>query len=227
MKKESLSKNYLTSLEKTFSENAHPSIAIQQKAYLKNQFEFFGIKTPERREICKPFLQKSHLPSKKQAIQIIEALWKKPEREYQYLAQELLFQYKKEFEKDDIDLIEWMIVHKSWWDTVDMIAASLAGSYFQKFPEQIPTITNKWMKSRNIWLQRSCLIFQLKYKNKTDTQLLEKIILPLQSSKEFFINKAIGWMLREYSKTNPVWVKKYVAANTLSNLSRREALKRM
>ncbi len=220
-------KNFIQALELSFNENADPSIAVQQKAYMKDQFEFIGIKTPVRRTICKPFLQKTHLPPKDQAVKIVQALWKKPEREFQYFAQELLLQYTREFEKKYIELIEWMIVHKSWWDTVDMIADKLAGAYFKIFPEQIPLIIKKWLKTDNMWLQRSCIIFQLKYKSKVDTHLLEKIILPLMHSKEFFINKAIGWILREYSKTNPDWVQQFAARNKLSNLSRREALRLM
>lgn len=86
-------------------------------------------------------------------------------------------------------------------------------------------LTTRWMNSDNMWLQRTCLLFQLKYKTSTDTQLLSSFIKPLSSSNEFFIRKAIGWALREYSKTDPDFVIQFTKENTLSGLSEREALK--
>ncbi len=220
-------KDFLNTLTQTLHAHANAHIAVQQKAYMKDLFPFLGIKTPLRRDLCKPFLQRSFLPPKKEAVQIIKLLWLKPEREYQYFAQELMYKYTSQFEKDDIELIEWVIVNRSWWDTVDFIAAKIAGEYFKMFPQQIKPVTTRWMKSGNMWLQRSCMLFQLKYKMKVNVVLMSLFIQQLQGSKEFFINKAIGWMLREYSKTNPVWVKKFAAENKLSNLSRREALRLM
>ena len=220
-----LAKEYISTLQQELSSHANAVIALQQKAYMKDKFEFFGITSPQRRIICKPFLQKARLPSKQVAVQIIKSLWLLPERENQYFAQELAAAYTKQFEKADIVLIELMVVNRSWWDTVDFIAAKLAGDYFKIYPRQIVPVTKKWMVSKNIWLQRTCILFQLKYKDKVDTELLNNIIQPLLGSKEFFINKAVGWMLREYSKTNPSWVKQFVNNNALSNLSRREALR--
>jgi 3-methyladenine DNA glycosylase AlkD len=192
---------------------------------MKNHFEFFGITSPRRREVCKPFLQKSTLPSKEEGFAIIKKLWLLPQREYQYFAQELAAAYTKQLEKEDIELIEFMIINRAWWDTVDFIAAKLSGDYFTKHPKQIIPVTNRWMASGNMWLQRTCVLFQLKYNDKVNTDILTHFIQQLTGSKEFFINKAIGWMLREYSKTNPDWVKNFVTKNKLSNLSRREALR--
>lgn len=217
--------DYLESLRESFQEYADARLATGQKAYMKNHFEFFGITSPIRRRICQPFLSKENLPSKKEAIAIIKACWKKDQREYQYFAQELAFKYHRQPEKKDIGLFKYMIANKSWWDTVDFIAANLLGHYFKTFPEEIPGTINKWLQSGNIWLQRSCLLFQLKYKKQTDTALLASVIKSLIGSREFFINKAIGWSLREYSKTDPQWVISFVAENELANLSRREALR--
>jgi len=107
----------------------------------------------------------------------------------------------------------------------DLIAPSLVGYHFQEYPEERQDYINKWIHSGNIWLQRSCILFQLKYKNAVDTRLMASIILELSDHKEFFIRKAIGWMLREYSKTDPGWVVRFVQNHELSGLSRREALK--
>lgn len=217
--------DFIQNLSAEFSKNANAEIAKGQKAYMKNHFEFFGIKTEIRRELQKPFLIKTYLPSKIEAFHIIKTLWQQPEREYQYFAQELASQYLKQTAEEDIALYEFMIVHKSWWDTVDFIATKLLGNYFKKFPNQRSSYVKKWLRSGNIWLQRSALLFQLQYKEKLDTELLTATIQPLLGSKEFFINKAIGWVLRHYSRTNPDWVVEFVNSTPLENLSRKEALR--
>lgn len=218
---------YLKTLQSEFESNSNPKIAKEQKAYLKDNFEHFGIKTPQRREIQKPFLSKEFLPKKSEAFQIVKTLWQKPQREYHYFAQELVFKYKKELEKDDIELFEFMILNNSWWDTIDFIAPKLINQYFKSFPEERDFYVEKWLESENIWLQRSAILFQLKDKEKIDIHLLTSSIAFLIPSKEFFINKAIGWILREYSRTNPNWVIDFVEKNEseLSNLSKREALR--
>jgi 3-methyladenine DNA glycosylase AlkD len=216
---------FIESLEQEFKRNSNTKIAKEQKAYMRNQFEFYGIKTPVRREIQKPFLIKSYLPPKIDVEGIVRILWNKSQREYQFFAQELVFKYKKEFAKGDIALLEYIVTHKSWWDTVDFIAVKLIGAYFSLYPEQLDSYIEKWLASGNIWLQRSCLLYQLKSKDKMDTIRLEHIIQRLLGSKEFFINKAIGWILREYSRTNPLWVTKFVANHDLANLSTKEALR--
>jgi 3-methyladenine DNA glycosylase AlkD len=216
---------FIKSLETEFILHKNKNIAIAQKQYMKNKFEFYGIKTPLRRELQKPFLVVKYLPNKSNLEFIVKELWLKPQRELQYFSQELVKKYTKQFEKKDIELFEFMIVNNSWWDTIDFIAVNLVGAYFKKYPEQVEIYVEKWLRSGNIWLQRSAILFQLKCKQELDTELLVRIINNLLGSKEFFINKAIGWILREYGKTNPVWVKKFVQKTTLSKLSRREAIR--
>jgi len=218
---------FVQTLEFELKRNLNTKIATEQKAYMRNQFEFYGIKSPLRREIQKPFLAKSFLPPKTDLQEIVKALWNKPQREYQFIAQELAFKYTQQFDKNDIALLEFMVTHKSWWDTVDYIAVKLIGAYFTRFPEQLDTYIDRWLTSGNIWLQRCCLLYQLKSKDKIDTERLQYIIQKLLGSKEFFINKAIGWVLREYSRTNPKWVRDFTENNDLANLSRREALRLM
>ena len=123
--------------------------------------------------------------------------------------------------------MEYCIVHKSWWDSVDHLAGYCLGPYFKLFPHQLPAVTDRWNESDNMWLQRSSIMFQKAYKKETDVALLKKYILHCKDSKEFFIRKAIGWALREYSKTDPDWVIKFVERHPLSPLSKREALKRI
>lgn len=208
-----------------FTLHANDQIAAGQKAYMKDKFEFFGIKSPERRIIQRPFLVKEYLPCKEESFELIRELWEEPQRELQHFAMELLFKYLKQVEVDDIWFVEYLITHKSWWDTVDFLATKSVGFYMKKFPEEQNGIIEKWLTSDNIWLQRTCLLYQLKYKDKLDTERLDQIIVRLNGTKEFFINKAIGWVLREYSKTNPEWVISYVDRTPLHSLSKREALK--
>ena len=216
---------YIDALEIELERKSNPKVALEQKAYMRNQFEFYGLKTNERREIQKPFLIKQYLPNKSELSTIIKLLWIKPQRDFHHFAQELTFKYVNQLEKKDIKLFEYMVMHKSWWDTVDFIANKLMGAYFKIYPEQKHQYVEKWLKSNNIWLQRSALLFQLKYKEDLDTELLNSTINSLLGSKEFFINKAIGWVLREYSRTNPEWVIEFVNKTELSVLNNREAMK--
>lgn len=218
---------YVSQLQDQFELHQDRNIAKKQEAYLKDLFKLYGLPTPLRKEAQKPFLLKGNLPKKSELAEITKELWAKPQREFQYFAIDLNRKYLKKIEKQDIHLFEHMITEKSWWDTVDLIATNLVGSYFKFFPEKIFSTIDKWMVSNNIWLQRTCLIFQLKYKDEIDTELLSNIILPLLGTNEFFINKAIGWILREYTRTNPDWVIEFINTheNKLNNLSKREGLK--
>ena len=179
-----------------------------------------------RRKLSKEYFKQS-LPPFIDVEEIVKDCWQHPSSEMQSIAVELLACYKKEWKKDTIQIIEYILIHKSWWDSVDHAATDLTGPYFKLFPEQVEKVTGRWNRSSNIWLQRSSIMFQKAYKKETDKELLSKHILHLASSKEFFVQKAIGWALREYSKTNPGWVKSFVQKNSLSPLSKREALKRI
>ncbi len=216
---------YIEDIKKEFEKHKDDKNAVGQKAYMLNKFDFYGIKAPLRREIQKPFFKKENLPPKEELETIIKELWEKSQREFQYFGVELFLKYIKELEENDIKLFEFMITNKSWWDTVDLIAAKLVGEYFKKFPGKIKTYVEKWINSGNIWLQRTAILFQLHYKEKTDTELLSSIIKSLSGSNEFFINKAIGWILRNYSKTDPSWVIDFVKNNPLDKLSIKEALR--
>lgn len=209
-----------------FKNNSDKTIAAGAKAYMRGQFEFFGLKSEHRRTLQKKCFNKQQLPPKKEAIRTIKQLWKTPNRECQYAGQELYYLYANEMNKKDIEIIEYMLTHKSWWDTVDFIAANILGCYFILFPEKKKNVIRDWSNSNNIWLQRSLILFQLKYKEKTDNKLLSEIIKKHCSTSEFFLNKAIGWALRSYSKTNPVWVKRFIQNNKqLNPLSVREGSK--
>ena len=197
--------------------------AAQMKQYMRGRYEFFGIKAPERRQLLNSLLKEYGYP--RNILDTALKWWNEPEREFQHSAMELLDKRKKKSEPHWIDTYEYMVTHKSWWDTVDFISAKLMGYHFNTWPELIQQYIHKWMDSGNIWLQRSCLLFQLKYKKDTDWELMKDLIERLKHSDEFFIRKAIGWVLREYSKTYPERVVDFVDKAGLTGLSRREALK--
>ncbi len=217
--------NYIEPLVKSFKTNANPANAEPMAKYMKDLFPYLGIKTPLRKELLKSFIKENGLPEILELKQIILDLWDLPEREFQYIAIGLLRKFSKKWNESFIDLFEQLIITKSWWDSVDGIASWMVGEHFSRFPHQRDKYINRWMKSGNMWLQRTCLLFQLGYKDKTDEMLMGSIIMSLNGRKEFFINKAIGWILREYSKTDAQAVMNFVENNELSNLSKREALK--
>lgn len=216
---------YIQTLHLAFQEKANPEIAAGQKAYMRNQFEYFGIKSPEQKIVRREFIMKYGLPEITELETLIKESWLQPEREFQYFAMLLTDKFIKRTDENFIAVLEFMITTKAWWDTVDYIAAVLIGKHFKRFPEQIPAYTEKWMASGDFWLQRTALLFQLKYKQETDLGLLFNLIERLAHEDKFFIRKAIGWVLREYSKTDPEAVIRFVESHELKPLSRKEALK--
>ena len=217
--------DFIKDLKKEFSIHSNELVAQGQRAYMRNQFDFYGLTASKRREIQKPLFKKYNLSLNNNKEHIIKNLWNKEQRDYQYLAQELILQNAKQFKNTDIELFEFMITNKSWWDTIDFIAPKILGEYFKLYPQNIKQKANQWISSNNIWLQRSSLLFQLKYKENLNTELLTHVIHSLLDSEEFFVNKAIGWILREYSKTNSEWVCDFIDKTNLSKLSNREGLK--
>ncbi|RAK06352.1 DNA-7-methylguanine glycosylase [Halanaerobium saccharolyticum] len=218
-------KEYLEQIRSSLTSQADPEKAEAMASYMRDQFPFYGLRAAERRKILRKYMRQENRPGYTQLETVIKKLWQLPEREFQYFAQELILKYQNEYTEDIISLFEYMITHKSWWDTVDHIAKKLVGEYFKIFPHKRDQKIKSWLDSDNIWLQRTALLFQLGYKEETDAQLLFDIIEELKEIDEFFIQKAIGWALREYSKTEPIAVVKFANTHQLSTLSEREALK--
>lgn len=216
---------YSEELLKTLQNLASEQKRIGMEAYMKHQFSFLGTPSELRKQGLREHIQNFGLPSDDQFESVIRALWNIKKRELNYCAQELVSRKKWFQKKESIRLIEWMITSDSWWDTVDFIAASLVGAYFTSFPDQKEEIARQWNASSNMWLIRSSILFQLKYKEKTDTVLLSQLISPHLRSKEFFIQKAIGWSLRQVSKTNPEFVRAFIDSHDLKPVSQREAIK--
>jgi 3-methyladenine DNA glycosylase AlkD len=220
--------NFILALEKAFVANQNPENAFAMAKYMKNNFTFFGIKTEKRRRIFKEIWKENKEEVSANAREIALDLYSKPEREFQYCAIEILIkELKGNYKKDDIQLIEKLILNNSWWDSVDTIAKYILGEYLLEFPLETKNVIERFSRSENMWLSRSAILFQLGYKQKTSADLLFSECLKHSHSKEFFIQKAIGWALREYAKSNPKDVQEFVKTNTLKPLSKKEALKNM
>ncbi|WP_027003340.1 DNA alkylation repair protein [Hugenholtzia roseola] len=233
MKEKFLYLQFEEAIQAQMQAHADPQTALAQAAYLRHLFPFLGLKKPLRAELLKGVLVdfpilKNDFFDKKAFYALLERLWLLPEREYQYLVLNLLEKKgkKNDFDEGFILLLERFALSKSWWDSVDGIAP-LVGLYFKKYPQNRMLYLPKWYESKNIWLQRLVLIFQLSYKENTDTELLFKYIRLLSAEKEFFIQKAIGWALRQYARTDAQAVRLFVEQTPLAALSKREALKHL
>ena len=214
-------------LKKLYSEHIDLDYASWSESYMRNQFDFIGIRTPIRRKLTKQFLADFGMPTKEDLADVILALWELPEREYQKAALDILEAVKKTLTPEDMPWLSSLIVKKSWWDTVDELSPHIMGHMFKAYPELIPQYADQWIKDNNFWLQRAAILYQLKFKNVTDEDRLFRYILYRADSDEFFVQKAIGWVLREYAKTNPTVVREFVTSNELKPLSKREALKNL
>ena len=202
----------------------NPEKAGPMEAYMRHQFSFLGIAAPERN-----VLYKKYFPSAKKTKVIdwdfVDTCWEKEPREYQYVAANYLKAMQSYLTKDDLPKLEHLVVTKSWWDTVDILDRVVGSLVYDK-PE-LGEIILQWSLSDNIWLRRVAIDHQLLRKEKTNVQLMEKILINNLDQTEFFINKAIGWALRDYSKINPEWVARFIEKNRkrMAELSIKEASK--
>ncbi len=220
--------NFISSLEKAFKENGNTENAIAMSKYMKDNFSFFGIKTDERRRIFKTVWAENQEEVFENTREITSLLFAKKERELHYCALEILMKnLKNNYQKEDIQLIENLITTNSWWDSVDVIAKFILGGYLQLFPFETDNVISRFSNSENMWINRSTILFQLGYKEKTNFDLLKLVCEKHKKSTEFFIQKAIGWALREYAKINPEAVKDFVLVSNLKKMSEKEALKNL
>ncbi len=206
-----------------FYKNRNQELAVPMAKYMKNNFDFLGMKKPERMELSKEFIKESK-KAKEIDWEFIDKCFELPEREFQYLSITYMDAVKNLFTADDMDKMGELIMTKSWWDSVDAISP-IVGYICMKYPHIKEEVIDKWIFSDNIWLKRVSILFQLKYKGKTDANFLSKAILNNSDTNEFFVDKAIGWALREYSKTNKEWVGNFIENNSLSKLSVKEGSK--
>lgn len=211
-------------LKKLFENHSNPERAISMSKYMKDQFSFYGIAAVDRKNLYKDFLK----TEKRQGTldwAFLDQCYADDHREFQYLAYEYLLAMKKQLNFEDISFVKALVMKKSWWDTVDMLA-QVVGNIALK-DSRVDEEMLAWSREKNIWVQRIAILYQLRFKEKTNTTQLEQILLNCLGTNEFFINKAIGWALREYSKTNPDWVRDFLEKyqEQMANLSIQEASK--
>lgn len=217
--------DYVKQLRTKFEKATDPEIAQGASAYMRNQFEFLGIKTPLRRELAIDIVRQSKDLSERELILLCKELWAQPEREFQYIACDILSRNAKRLSPSYVKReAPWFIKNKSWWDTVDSVRKSI--EIVVSANPELKSEMEKWIVSKNIWMIRSALIHQLTLGNKTDANLLFKFCEIQAQEKEFFVAKGLGWALRSYSYVDPKAVKKFVKDHPeLTPLAKREGLK--
>ena len=215
----------LSGLITELENNRNELLAESMGKYMRDKFNFLGIRGPKRTELFKKYFPTARKP-KEIDWNFIETCWNKEEREFQYAIVYYLKAMQKFLKKGDISKLKYLVVTKSWWDTVDLLS-KIIGDVVNRNKE-LKTLMLEWSKKENnIWLRRVAILHQLSFKENVDKLLLETILEDNLSDGEFFINKAIGWALRDYSKVNPEWVRKFIEKNRseMANLSLREAMK--
>lgn len=209
-------------IKKRFEEKEDKENAAQMAKYMRNQFVFYGLPTPKRKAVYKDFLKEE-----KKSGQIdwafLDRCYEDEHREFQYLVCDYLTVMDNFLTYDDIPRIKVYIKCKSWWDTTDSLDRVIGQIGLRD--SRVDALMLEWSLDDDFWVRRVAIDHQLCRKEKTNTELLEKILVNNFGSDEFFINKAIGWSLRDYSKTNPEWVRAFVEkhADRMSKLSVKEA----
>lgn len=216
----------VSTIEQALYHVRDPHRVVPMEAYMKNHFSFIGVMSGPRKAIFqqfKPALQALH---SEQTWAFIYECWAQPSRELQYIGiDHLIACYKKIAQASDGPHLTFLLTNQTWWDSLDLLASHVVGHYARQFPEAFAALAKDWESATDFWLHRTLLIHQLKYKKQTDLALLQYYINTFKWNKEFFIQKAIGWSLREVSKWHPDWVQQIVHEENLQGLAKREALK--
>ena len=211
-------------IKQLFEQNRDEENAIKMSKYMRDLFKFYGIPTPVRKSLYKDLL-KEEKAKKTIDWNFLDKCYEDDYREFQYLVLDYIENMQKFLTYDDVPKLYKYIKSKQWWDTIDRFDR-IAGNIAFK-DDRINDLMLKWSKDEDFWLRRIAIDHQLGRKEKTNTKLLEQILLNNFESDEFFINKAIGWSLRDYSKTNPDWVKDFLNKyeNKMDKVSLKEAYK--
>ena len=223
-----LATTILTRLSDSYPAAADPERAVGARAYMRDQFPFHGITNPRLADLNRGVMAGLGRPTEADLVDVALGCWAKPEREYQYFACTYLRRHVRVGSPRLLPTIKELITTKSWWDTVDTLAAHTVGPLVAAHPELVDTM-DAWVGDENMWLSRTAILHQLRYKERTDAERLFRYCTARASHKDFFIRKAIGWALREYAYTDPDAVRAYICEHrdNLSPLSVREASKHL
>jgi len=202
--------------------------AAAMARYMRGAFPFLGIPAPRQRLLARQAIGTLPRPTEADLAAVAAACWARPEREYQYFACGYLRRYVRLCSAEFAATVQELITEKSWWDTVDPLAANVVGGLVARHP-RLTALMDDWALADDRWLIRTALLYQLHYRENTDEKRLFRYCTEQSGHPDFFVRKAIGWVLREYAKTDPGAVRRYVAAHRgrMSALSAREALKNL
>ncbi|MEM8768109.1 MAG: DNA alkylation repair protein [Pseudomonadota bacterium] len=219
-----------SAIKQSFADAADPERAAGQQAYMKSEMPYYGIPAADMRRLAKAVFDAHPLPDRESWTQAVLTLWRDAEfREERYAALTLIDHkpYRRYYDVNLLALLDELIVSGAWWDFIDPIASNYVGALLREHRAAIEPQLLVWAEDDNHWRRRSAILAQLKFKADTDWPLQQRFMAPSLEEREFFLRKAIGWALREYSKTDPEAVLAYVRghAKLLSGLSKREGLK--
>jgi 3-methyladenine DNA glycosylase AlkD len=223
-----LAAEVLDRVQKVYAAARDPERPAQMAGYMRGQFRFLGIPAPAQRALARQVLAGLGRPAEADLREVALGCWELPEREYQYFACDWLRRHARVCSAGFIAVARRLIVTKPWWDTVDTLAANVVGPLVAAHPALVSTM-DAWAAEDNLWLVRTAILHQLRYKESTDVDRLLRYCTSQSGHPDFFVRKAIGWALREYAKTDPAAVRRFVRAqrDNLSPLSVREALKNL
>jgi 3-methyladenine DNA glycosylase AlkD len=208
-----------------FNGAADPGRASAMAAYMRDQFAFFGIPTPLQRRLAATALRDLPAPEEADVVALTAACWAAPQREYQYAGCDYAIRHVRRCTDRFLGHTRTLLTTKSWWDTVDALAANVVGPLVRANPPLV-AVMDEWIDDGDHWLVRTAILHQLHARERTDADRLFGYCMRRAGDREFFVRKAIGWALREYSKTDAAAVRQFVATHPeLSPLSAREALK--
>lgn len=214
--------NKIDRIRTEFEKRKDPARAVSMAKYMRHQFPFYGIPAPERRKAYREILKEE---KEKKVIDwdLLDACYREDYREFQYFVYDYLLAMKRYLVYEDIPRIQTYIQKKSWWDTIDFLD-QVIGEIGLK-DDRVDALMEQWSVDDDFWLRRIAIDHQLGRKDQMKPELLAKIIKNNLDSDEFFIQKAIGWSLRDYSKTNPRWVRGFIEEHRgqMTPLSLREA----
>lgn len=205
-----------------FEQHQNEKQAEAMATYMKNHFRFFGIGSKQRKALEKDIFKKEK-QTKVIDWEFLNQCFDHPHREMQYVVSDYLMMMQKYLHYEDIERIEYYVRNKQWWDSIDAFDTIIGDIGLSD--QRVNQIMLSWSLDENMWMRRLAIDHQLNRKDQTNKELLGEIIVHNLNSDEFFINKAIGWSLREYSKTNPTWVKAFIKEHQedMAKLSIKEA----
>ncbi len=216
-----------TRIRSLLKASANNENAVAMQKYMKSEMPFRGVKSASNKEIVRIAINENPITSFDQYNEVITELWKAEYREERYAAIALARRYERFQTLESLPIYRMMIETGAWWDYVDGIACNLIGNLLRKYPLQMKSILHEWIMDSDLWIRRSAILSQNRFKSETDHQMLFHFCKICLHEKSFWIRKAIGWALRDYSKSEPDRVRDFVQSNSnkMSGLSKREASK--